>query len=73
MTHARAQAASGASDDDSALQLEPLRDSLQALEQRLDAGGSSGTKSRRKKEKKRALTGGEKVQKNTSTPIMRLA
>jgi hypothetical protein len=66
-THtARLQLSAGSEDD--VQQLEPLSDSLRALEKRLRAGHSSGGKS--KKKKKRSLTGGDA---NGTAPILRLA
>jgi hypothetical protein len=52
--------------------LEPLADSLQTLEKSLSGGGAK-SKKRNKKNKKRALTAGEDVNKNVSTPVLRLA
>lgn len=57
-----------AGSEDDVQQLEPLSDSLRALEKRLRAGHSSGGKS--KKKKKRSLTGGDA---NGTAPILRLA
>lgn len=66
---ARLQISAGSEDD--VQQLEPLSDSLRALEKRLRAGHSAGGKS--KKKKKRSLTGGDALQANGTAPILRLA
>jgi hypothetical protein len=68
------QTSPGAPVDDASQQLEPLADSLQALDKRLnDGSGRGNSKKKKKRSVLRSQTGEEGLRANASGPIMQLA